>query len=87
MSLSSPNRSPATLTKNRVKAAPGSGICVTCLPLKSYGEKIAREERNARAYRYGDLNHVLEFCCGTPQNCPFFREVVAEQAKVAKRLR
>ena len=31
MSLSNPNRSPATLTKNRVKAAPGSGICVTCL--------------------------------------------------------
>src|SRR5512139_2155436 len=31
MSLSNPNRSPATLTKNRVKPAPGSGICVTCL--------------------------------------------------------
>jgi len=31
MSLSNPNRSPATLTKNRVKAAPGSGLCVTCL--------------------------------------------------------
>ena len=63
------------------------GLCVTCLPLKSFGEKIAREERNARAYRYGDFNHVLEFCCGTPQNCPFFREVVAEQAKVARKLR
>jgi hypothetical protein len=63
------------------------GICVTCLPIKNFGEKIAREERNARAYRYGDLNHVLEFCCGTPQNCPFYREVLAEQAKVAKKLR
>ncbi len=31
MSLSSPNRSPATLTRNRVKPAPISGICVTCL--------------------------------------------------------
>jgi glutamate synthase domain-containing protein 2 len=31
MTLSNPNRSPATLTKTRVKAAPGSGICVTCL--------------------------------------------------------
>ena len=31
MSLSSPNRSPATLTKNRVKPSPISGICVTCL--------------------------------------------------------
>jgi glutamate synthase domain-containing protein 2 len=31
MSLSKPNRSPATLTANRVKPAPISGICVTCL--------------------------------------------------------
>ncbi len=31
MSLSKPNVSPATLTKNRVKASPVSGICVTCL--------------------------------------------------------
>ena len=31
MTLSSPNRSPATLTKNRVKPSPISGICVTCL--------------------------------------------------------
>ena len=31
MTLSNPNRSPATLTKNRVKPAPVSGICVTCL--------------------------------------------------------
>ena len=31
MTFSNPNRSPATLTKNRVKPAPGSGICVTCL--------------------------------------------------------
>ncbi|MBM4294867.1 MAG: FMN-binding glutamate synthase family protein, partial [Deltaproteobacteria bacterium] len=31
MSLSNPNRSPATLTKTRVQAAPISGICVTCL--------------------------------------------------------
>jgi glutamate synthase domain-containing protein 2 len=31
MTLSNPNRSPATLTKNRVKPSPGSGICVTCL--------------------------------------------------------
>ncbi len=31
MTLSNPNRSPATLTKTRVKAAPISGICVTCL--------------------------------------------------------
>ncbi len=31
MTFSNPNRSPATLTKTRVKAAPVSGICVTCL--------------------------------------------------------
>lgn len=31
MSLTKPNRSPATFTKNRVEPAPGSGICVTCL--------------------------------------------------------
>jgi len=31
MTLSNPNRSPATLTKTRVKPAPISGICVTCL--------------------------------------------------------
>ena len=31
MTFSNPNRSPATLTKTRVKAAPISGICVTCL--------------------------------------------------------
>ncbi len=31
MSFSQPNRSPATKTKNRVAAAPVSGICVTCL--------------------------------------------------------
>jgi len=31
MSLSKPNRSPATFSRNRVEPAPGSGICVTCL--------------------------------------------------------
>lgn len=31
MSLSKPNRSPATLTSTRVAPAPGSGICSTCL--------------------------------------------------------
>jgi len=31
MTISNPNRSPATLTKNRVMPAPVSGICVTCL--------------------------------------------------------
>ncbi|MCX8116841.1 MAG: FMN-binding glutamate synthase family protein [Desulfobacterota bacterium] len=31
MTLSRPNRSPATFTKNRVEPAPISGICVTCL--------------------------------------------------------
>jgi hypothetical protein len=89
---------PAAVEKHRlyrpgVRQSDGSptieydGICVTCLPMKNFGEKIAREERNARVYRYGDLNHVLEFCCGTPQNCPFFREVVADQARVARKLR
>jgi len=31
MSLSKPNASPATLSKNRVASSPASGICVTCL--------------------------------------------------------
>ena len=31
MSFSKPNRSAATLTSTRVAAAPGSGLCVTCL--------------------------------------------------------
>src|SRR5512139_1163391 len=31
MSLTRPNRSPATFTRNRVEPAPGSGLCVTCL--------------------------------------------------------
>ncbi len=31
MTLSKPNRSPATFTRNRVQPAPGSGLCVTCL--------------------------------------------------------
>jgi len=31
MSFSKPNASSATLTKNRVKSAPGSGLCVACL--------------------------------------------------------
>src|SRR4030043_463635 len=31
MTFTKPNRSPATLTRNRGEPAPGSGICVTCL--------------------------------------------------------
>jgi glutamate synthase domain-containing protein 2 len=31
MTFTKPNRSPATLTRNRVEPAPGSGLCVTCL--------------------------------------------------------
>jgi len=31
MSFSKPNASPATLTRNRVRSAPISGLCVTCL--------------------------------------------------------
>lgn len=31
MTFTKPNRSPATLTKNRVEPAPISGLCVTCL--------------------------------------------------------
>jgi glutamate synthase domain-containing protein 2 len=31
MTLAKPNRSPATLTRNRVEPSPQSGLCVTCL--------------------------------------------------------
>ena len=31
MTFTKPNRSPATLSRNRVEPAPGSGLCVTCL--------------------------------------------------------
>jgi len=31
MSLSKPNASPATLTKNRTDPCPVSGLCVTCI--------------------------------------------------------
>ncbi|MBN2373118.1 FMN-binding glutamate synthase family protein [bacterium] len=59
MSLSSPNVSPATLTKSRVKAAPISGICVTCLDgcpgLCEIGRSALRGRENLYPEPFGEV--------------------------------
>ena len=71
MSLSNPNRSPATLTKNRVKPAPGSGICVTCLDSCPGPCEIGRSAIRGREMLYpqpfgnvtagGDKDYPVDF--------------------------
>lgn len=59
MNLSKPNVSPATLTKNRVKAAPVSGICVTCLDgcpgLCEIGRSALRGRENLYPEPFGEV--------------------------------
>ena len=59
MSLSVPNASPATLTKNRVKASPVSGICVTCLDgcpgLCEVGRSAVRGRENLYPEPFGEV--------------------------------
>jgi len=59
MSLSRPNVSPATLTKNRVKPSPVSGICVTCLDgcpgLCEIGRSALRGRENLYPEPFGEV--------------------------------
>jgi len=59
MSLSKANASPATLTKNRVMASPGSGICVTCLDgcpgLCEIGRSALRGRENLYPEPFGEV--------------------------------
>lgn len=64
MSLSKPNVSPATLTKNRVKASPVSGICVTCLDgcpgLCEIGRSALRGRENLYPEPFGEVTAGAE---------------------------
>ncbi|WAC06408.1 MAG: FMN-binding glutamate synthase family protein [Thermodesulfobacteriota bacterium] len=59
MSLSKANVSPATLTRNRVKCSPGSGICVTCLDgcpgLCEVGRSAIRGRENLYPQPFGQV--------------------------------
>jgi len=59
MSLSKPNASPATLTKNRVKPSPVSGICVTCLDgcpgICEVGRSALRGRENLYPQPFGEM--------------------------------
>ena len=59
MTLSKPNVSPATLTKSRVKVAPVSGICVTCLDgcpgLCEIGRSALRGRENLYPEPFGEV--------------------------------
>ncbi len=58
------------------------GIAVTCPALVQFGSVVAREDGQHRAYRYADLNHILNCCCGKPQRCRFFHKIMAERKKL-----
>jgi glutamate synthase domain-containing protein 2 len=64
MSLSKPNVSPATLTKNRVKPSPVSGICVTCLDgcpgLCEIGRSALRGRENLYPQPFGEVTAGAE---------------------------
>ena len=64
MNLSKPNVSPATLTKNRVKASPVSGICVTCLDgcpgLCEIGRSALRGRENLYPEPFGEVTAGAE---------------------------
>jgi len=59
MNLSKPNASPATLTKNRVRPSPVSGICVTCLDgcpgICEIGRSALRGRENLYPQPYGQI--------------------------------
>jgi len=55
------------------------GVSVTCPAIKDHGLEIAAEDGYVRAYRYADLNHIYECCCGDPTNCRFYNK--AERAR------
>ena len=59
MNLSKPNASPATLTKNRVRPSPVSGICVTCLDgcpgICEVGRSALRGRENLYPQPYGKI--------------------------------
>ncbi len=59
MTLSKPNASPATLTKNRVKVSPSSGLCVTCIDgcpgLCEIGRSALRGRENLYPEPFGEV--------------------------------
>ena len=71
LSRSKPNRSPATLTKNRVNPSPISGICVTCLDGCPGPCEIGRSAVRGRELLYpmpfgkvtsgGEKDYLLDF--------------------------
>jgi glutamate synthase domain-containing protein 2 len=64
MSLSKPNASPATLTKNRVAPSPISGLCVTCVDtcpgICEVGRSALRGRENLYPQPFGEMTSGSE---------------------------
>lgn len=63
------------------------GIAAICPAIQEFGDDIAREDGYARAYRYVDLNHIYECCCGDPGNCRFYNKAMQEREDVNRQFR
>ncbi len=60
------------------------GITANCDAIKRFGKEIAQEDGYSGTYRYADLNHIYECCCGDPGNCRFYNRALTEQTTLAQ---
>ena len=58
------------------------GVAVSCGATRQFGRDVARKSRLGRPIRYGDLNHIFAYCCGTPSDCPFHRAAAAQREAI-----
>ncbi len=63
------------------------GIAASCGAIKKFAAEVAKEEGLAGAYRYVDINHIFECCCGNPDYCPFYRKAIAEKERIERSMR
>jgi len=63
------------------------GIAGSCPPVKTFGLEVAQKHGFLQAYRYVDLNHLMDCCCGDPEQCIFYNKTIQEQEAVNKQLK
>lgn len=61
------------------------GIAGSCTALKKYGLQIAQKDGYGKAYRYVDVNHIFDCCCGDPENCRFYNASEIDRKAVQRR--
>ncbi len=63
------------------------GIAGDCGAVKNFGLNVAKQDGYLQTYRYVDLNHIFNCCCGNPEQCVFFKEALNEHKSLNRNIK